>query len=70
MVTFGERREDRTVSGVLRSYLQKWRDLRFKKRLVILLLLLVSMCRWMAVSGTVKKRERCEEELVVCRDIW
>ena len=42
----------------------------FQKRLLILLLLLVSMCRRMAVSGTVKKHKRCEEELVACRDIW
>ena len=38
--------------------------------LLILLLLLVSMCRRMAMSRTVKKHERCEEELVVCKDIW
>ena len=35
--TCGVRREDRTVSGVWRSYLQKWRALRFKKRSLILL---------------------------------
>ena len=40
--TCGERREDRTLSGVWRCYLQKWPALCFKKRSLILLLKLVS----------------------------
>ena len=36
--TCGECREDRTVSCIWRSYLQKWQGLRFEKCSLILLL--------------------------------
>ena len=44
----GEHREDKAVSGVSRSHLQKWRDLSSAKRLLILFVLLVYVCRRMA----------------------
>ena len=44
----GEHGKDRAVSGVSRSHLQKWRDLSSAKRLLILFVLLVYVCRRMA----------------------
>ena len=41
--------KDRAVSGVCRSHLQKWRDLSSAKRLLILFVLLVYVCRQMVV---------------------
>ena len=46
----GEHGKDRTVSGVSRSHLQKWRDLSSAKRLLILFVLLVYVCRRMAAT--------------------
>jgi hypothetical protein len=46
----GEQGKDRTVSGVSRSHLQKWRDLSSAKRLLILFVLLVYVCRRMAAT--------------------
>ena len=45
----GEHGKDRAVSGVSGSHLQKWRDLSSAKLLLTLFVLLVYVCRWMAV---------------------
>ena len=68
--TCGERREDRTLSGVWRRYLQKWWALRFKKRSLILLLELVCVCRQIAVNGMATKCKRYEEQVVANSDSW
>ena len=68
--TCGERREDRMLSGVWRCYLQKWQALHFKKRSLILLLELVYVCRWIAVSGMATKCERYEEQVVANSHSW
>ena len=41
---------------------------RFKQRFLILLLMLVYVCRWMAARGIVKKLKDYEQELVVFSD--
>ena len=46
----GEQGKDRTVSGVSRSHLQKWRDLSSVKHLLILFVLLVFVCKRMAAT--------------------
>ena len=68
--TCGERREDRTLSGVWRCYLQKWRALCLKKRSLILLLELVYVRRRIAVSGRATKCERYEEQVVANSHSW
>ena len=50
IVIAGEHRKDRAVSGVSRSHLQKWQDLSSAKRLLILFVLLVYVCRQMAAT--------------------
>ena len=45
-----EHGKERTVSGVYRSHLQRWRALSFTKRLLILFVLLVYVCRRMAAT--------------------
>ena len=70
VATCGERREDRTLSGVWRRYLQKWRALRFKKRSLILLLELVYGGRRIAVSRMATKCKRYEELVVANSDSW
>ena len=50
LTTCDARGEDKTVSDVWRSHLQKWRALHFIQRLVISLLLLVYVCRLLTAS--------------------
>ena len=46
----GKHGKDRAVSGVSRSHLQKWQDLSSAKRLLILFVLLVYVCRRIAAT--------------------
>ena len=67
----GEHKKNRTVSGVSRSHLQKWRDLSLAKLLLILFVLLVYVCRRMAarVDGGC---QWCMDDTVsrVCKARW
>ena len=48
IVIVGAHGKDRTVSSVYQSHLQQWRALRLTKRLLVLFVLLVYICRRVA----------------------